>query len=44
MGPVPDTALAGKAMGEKARGHYVNPAGIVGYPFVPAQQREQKRK
>jgi hypothetical protein len=44
MGPVPDTALAGKAMGEKARGRYVNPAGIVGYPFVPAQQREQKRK
>lgn len=44
MGPVPDTALAGKAMGEKARGNYVNPAGIVGYPFVPAQQREQKRK
>jgi hypothetical protein len=43
MGPVPDTPLAGKAMGEKARGRYVNPAGIVGYPFVPAQQREQKK-
>ena len=43
MGPVPDTALAGKALGEKFRGKFVNPAGIVGYPFVPAQQREQKR-
>ena len=43
MGPVPDTALAGKALGEKSRGKFVNPAGIVGYPFVPAQQREQKR-
>jgi len=42
-GPVPDTALAGKALGEKSRGKFVNPAGIVGYPFVPAQQREQKR-
>jgi hypothetical protein len=43
-GPVPDTDLAGKSMGEQLRGHFVNPAGIVGYPFVPAQQRERKSK
>ena len=43
-GPVPDTDLAGKSMGERVRGHFVNPAGIVGYPFVPAQQRERKSK
>lgn len=43
-GPIPDTDLAGKAMGEKSRGSFVNPHGIVGYPFVPAQQRERKSK
>jgi len=43
-GPIPDTALAGKSMGEKVRGSFVNPHGIVGYPFVPAQQRERKSK
>jgi len=43
-GPIPDTDLAGKSMGEKLRGSFVNPHGIVGYPFVPAQQRERKSK
>lgn len=43
-GPIPDTELAGKAMGQKRRGMFVNPAGIVGYPFVPAQQRERKSR
>ena len=43
-GPIPDTDLAGKSMGEKVRGSFVNPHGIVGYPFVPAQQRERKSK
>ena len=43
-GPIPDTDLAGKSMGEKFRGSFVNPHGIVGYPFVPAQQRERKSK
>ena len=44
VGPVPDTELAERSLGAKARGGFVNPAGIVGYPFVPAQSRERRNK
>ncbi len=31
-----------KAYGKGKGGKMVNPKGVVGYPFVPAQAREQK--
>ncbi|MCP4122135.1 MAG: hypothetical protein GY751_10315 [Bacteroidetes bacterium] len=43
-GPLPKTKMTEKAYGKGKGGKMVNPKGVVGYPFVPAQAREQKKK
>jgi len=43
-GPLADTPLTEKAYGKGKGGKMVNRKGVVGYPFVPSQVREQKKR
>lgn len=43
-GPLPKTKMTDKAYGKGKGGKMVNPKSPVGYPFVPAQAREKKKR
>ena len=43
-GPVPDSPVARKAFGKDRAGKMMKKGYPTGYPFVPSQVRERKRK